>query len=791
MRALAGFVRRQWFARPLAVAAVCFWIGTALADAHGGAWLLWLAAAVAAAALGAVLRARFVRGWFLLVMAAVVALGGARMSLALANHPQVPERFSIPFTGTVVSEPLLNADGDRIICALRVEEMDGEAARCTVRLYLRSDVLPLEGIEYGQRLSCFGHIWPQDAASNPHEFDAREWLLSDGMTGMAAAKLEDVSVLSAHPGLGGWLIAARRAISERIGILFPDNADLVRAFVLGDRSGMDEELTEQFSQTGITHLICISGMHISVLAAAVSALLRRIMSQRASALITLAIITAYGVLLGYPASLVRATVMFASFSLAAVVGRPSDPVTRLMTALLGMLAFNPLYLYDGGCTLSFQASAGILLLDAPLERLFGVDRLRGLKPRRGRLANLALRAAKYFPMLLCSTLAAQLATLPTVIEFFGAQPLIAIPVNLLAIPLSMFAYPAALVALALSAVWMPLGQAVAFAADGMFSALVWLVDGFAALPAGALRAPHYPLWLTVAHYALMVAASGLSRTSIGVRRFLPVGLVGLIGVAMLCARLDTAGFRVVFLDAGQADAAVVRTEGHVYLFDVGDAYSPVTDYATATCLGVDAVFLSHPHFDHAGGLAELLEAMRPGTIYVPEGWFDFDTGETVRAGIALAQEMDIPIVELTAGDEIQLSDHAAARVLAPEHGDDWGEDLSMIVELDYRGHSVLFTGDLTTSREPAALPDVDVLKVPHHGSAKATSAQMLRQITPEVAIVPVGENNYGHPSAETLGRLASAGASIYRTDECGAITVRIARDGAIRVETYFPMEETQ
>ena len=69
----------------------------------------------------------------------------------------------------------------------------------------------------------------------------------------------------------------------------------------------------------------------------------------------------------------------------------------------------------------------------------------------------------------------------------------------------------------------------------------------------------------------------------------------------------------------------------------------------------------------------------------------------------------------------------------------------MIVEVDYRGHSVLFTGDLTTSREPAALPDVDVLKVPHHGSAKATSAQMLRQITPEVAIVPVGENNYGHP----------------------------------------------
>ena len=226
------------------------------------------------------------------------------MQLAYQMNPQVPERFSIAFEGNVVSEPSLNADGDRIVCAFRVDEMDGAPVRHTVRLYLRSDILPLEGIEYGQRLSCFGHIWPQDAATNPYEFDAREWLLSDGMTGMAAAKLEDVEVVSCDPGLGGWMIAARRAISERIGELFPDNAELVRAFVLGDRTGMDSELTERFSQTGITHLICISGMHISVLAVAVSALLNRILPRRAAVAVTLAVILGYGFLIGFPASLI-------------------------------------------------------------------------------------------------------------------------------------------------------------------------------------------------------------------------------------------------------------------------------------------------------------------------------------------------------------------------------------------------------------------------------------------------------------------------------------------------------
>src|SRR5699024_4285102 len=135
------------------------------------------------------------------------------------------------------------------------------------------------------------------------------------------------------------------------------------------------------------------------------------------------------------------------------------------------------------------------------------------------------------------------------------QPLIAIPVNLLAIPLSMYAYPIALIALALSVVWMPLAQLAAAGANLLFSMLVEVVNWFSALPPGAIHAPHYPGWLTAAHYALMIAASGMSRASIRIRRFLPVGLAGLIGVSILCARVQTAGFQVVFLDAGQADAA--------------------------------------------------------------------------------------------------------------------------------------------------------------------------------------------------------------------------------------------
>ncbi len=108
---------------------------------------------------------------------------------------------------------------------------------------------------------------------------------------------------------------------------------------------------------------------------------------------------------------------------------------------------------------------------------------------------------------------------------------------------------------------------------------------------------------------------------------------------------------MVFLDAGQADCAIVRTQGHTYMVDVGDTYTPAGDYLSATCLHLDGIFLSHPHQDHAGGLEDVLTVMRPEVIYVPAGWFEqTDISQAVTDGMEMAQSMGIEIVELSVGD---------------------------------------------------------------------------------------------------------------------------------------------
>jgi len=258
---------------------------------------------------------------------------------------------------------------------------------------------------------------------------------------------------------------------------------------------------------------------------------------------------------------------------------------------------------------------------------------------------------------------------------------------------------------------------------------------------------------------------------------------------MAVSWLSSLGFRVIFMDAGQADAAIVRAEGKVYLFDVGDPYTPSADYLAAACMGIDAIFLSHPDYDHAGGIADILAVHTPEVIYVPVGWNVQEENETVRDGMLMAKALSVPIVELSAGDKLFLSDHLTAEVCAPAQSESNSNDMSMVVHLKYRDRSILFTGDLPTKLEPDELPVSDILKVPHHGSAYACSDDLLNDVVPKISIISVGDNNYGHPTEETLERLRNAHTQVYRTDECGAITVRINADGEIHLETFLSPEE--
>lgn len=787
MREREFFLFRQAGARPLACFAAAFLAGLLAARSHPLPFAACIAALAASIVLCALLREKR-RLFALCLLAAGLASGMVRMTLALDAIPRVEDQFSVEMVGRVVSEPWQNPDTGRLISKFHLESVNGEPSDLSVRLYLR-DETPVsdDAVSCGQRLSLTGHIWNASPVTNEYEFDFGQYLNRQGLAAYATAKLGDVTIVDEARDIRTVLIGVRKAISRRIDALFPDNAALVRALVLGDRSLLDEEFREALNRTGTAHLISISGLHVTVLAWLLSLGLGLFMSRNRANLLAVLLLVPYGALIGFNAPFVRALIMFALICFAPVTGHPSDSVTRLCVALIIYLMIKPLNVADAGFVLSFSASAGILLLMPPMMRLVGLDALDHSLHKATGARRAWLSLAYYFPSLLCASLAAQLATLPAVVAFFGVQPIMSLPFNLVCVPVCMAGYVLSLVALIVSAISVPLATLLARIPDALFTLLVSATRLSFRLPASGVHFGRYPWWLAALYALTILAASDLSLTNFSTRRFMPLVLIALAGVSALIALGRAWPFSVLFMDAGQADCAIVRTRGHTYLFDAGDTYTPAADYLNATCLKLDAVFLSHPHQDHAAGLTDILANFRPDAIYVPEGWYSAeDVSPAVTEAMDTAEALGIPIMELSAGDAIELSGGARVEVFSPVPGTIYESvnDRSMMALLTCRGKSILFTGDMSEDGEPALIPDADVLKVPHHGSSKATSQRLVDAVMPQIAVISVGENNFGHPANETLDRLAGAGAHTLLTRDCGMITLYPDGDGW-RIQTYL------
>ena len=786
MRTAVRFVLRQVRARPLACFTVAFVLGLLLRQRLA---FPTAACAIALVTLGGSCYAlrRHRKAAAALLLLAGLMTGMSRMAIALDAVRPVQTRYSVEMVGRVASEPFTKPETGRRIFRFDLETAGGDASDLRLRMYLRGEPEPLEAVACGQRLKLTGHIWAADPVTNPCEFDFGAYLNRYGMDAYATAKIEDVTVLDTTRSLQTAVVSIRQAIARRIDVLFPESAAMMRALVLGDRSLLGDEDRSALQLSGTAHLISISGLHVTLLAAALSMLLGLVMPRKYAALIAVGLLIPYGALIGFTAPFVRALCTFAILCCAPLAGLPSDGVTRLCAAMLAWLMAKPMSVQDTGVALSYAASAGILLLMPPLRRLVGLEGLNHRLPALRGAKHALARCALYVGDLLCASLAAQLATLPLVVRFFGGQPLLSVPFNLVCVPLCMGGYVLGLLALALSAIWLPLAALLARVPDGMLAVLTAITRMAGSIDGGYARIGRYPFVLLIAHWAILLAASDLNRIRPRVRRAMPLGIIGLAALATLLVFVRAWPFTLEFLDAGQADCTVVRSHGQTWLIDAGDTYTPAADYLSATCLKLNGVVLSHPHEDHAGGLSVILDSFRPDAIYVPAGWFDVpELAPSITEGIDKAQAMGIPIRELRAGDAIDLSDAARLEVYSPDGKALPAEvnDMSILALFSCEGQRALFTGDLSQAGEPAAIPDADVLKVAHHGSDKGTSERFIACATPDIAVISVGENNYGHPGDETLERLADSGAQVYQTRQWGAVTLRLW-GGKWHIKTYL------
>lgn len=587
---------------------------------------------------------------------------------------------------------------------------------------------------------------------------------------------EDVRLSAGDGDALRWLPQrAGKAFREKVAAIWDDPrvSGFLTAELTGDKSAMDDGDYLAMQETGLAHLFAVSGLHCAFLVTLLALLISR--RQRLLCAVTIPLLLFYMVMVGMSPSVVRACIMQIFLLIAPLFRRGSDPLTSLAAALLVILLCNPFAAASVSLQLSFSATLGMVLLSPRLYKLLAGWYKGKCRPLRAALCFVAAN--------LSATLSAVVFTAPLTAWYFRIFVLVAPLSSLLAVPAAGWSFMAAFVTVLLGFVWLPLASLLGWISWVLVRYILWIANGMMSWRYHAVyfTNPYLIYWLLFLYAAFI----GCAATPDGKRKYL---LASALSVLTLTAAIwvnrqdyQYGVLTALTLDVGQGESVILTSGGETALVDCGssNSYKDPSGLAADTLhsMGVrelSAVVVTHYHADHTNGLYEVLRRIPVQTIYLPDIEDEYGVRERL---VSLAEEKGAQVTYVTKETADTLGDTVLTIYPPVQSGGDLNE-LGLTALASAGDFDLLITGDMSGSTEKKlvetyALPNIEVLVVSHHGSRYSSNIRFLKAVTPEAAVISVGDNNYGHPSEETLQRLLAVGADIWRTDQQGTIRITV------------------
>ncbi len=565
-----------------------------------------------------------------------------------------------------------------------------------------------------------------------------------------------------------WSYAARlkHGLTNIIEDCFPaDTASFAKALLLGDRTGIDYETDTAFKLSGISHVIAVSGLHVTILFTLINILCFK--RRWLVAIFAIPALVLFAAVAGFSPSITRACIMQILMILAMLVGKEYDGPTELAFSCLVMLTANPLTITSVSFQLSVGCMIGIFLFSQPVRDYLTGKLIRNKKSPLNKLK-------RWLAGSVAVTLSAMVTTTPLVALYFGAVSLVGVLTNLLALWVISLILHGIMLACLVSLFSAAAASAAASVIAWPIRYVLMVSKVLASIPLSAVYTSsiYIVAWLVFCY--LLLAAFLLSKKK-------KPALLACCAVIGLCLALAaswleplTDDCRMTVLDVGQGQCILLQSEGKTYLVDCGGSdEEEAADIAAERLLSqgifrLDGVILTHFDADHSGGMAYLLSRIPADTLFVPDCTDEDEVLERLAPLVGQVIELRDNVI-LTYGDT-KLS------IFGPVVPDS-GNESSLAILFRHENCDILITGDRSGFGErmllkTADIPTVDILVAGHHGSKHSTSEELLSATMPKIAVISVGDNHYGHPTQEVLDRLAAIGCAVYRTDIHGNIVLR-------------------